>query len=148
TFTLPKPERRPLAGNPVGVTLNDFLDAGLRNTAYSAWHDESKSADGRWCWHASALCRCPRKQILKRAGYAMDTQDRDQAMLLEQAKFIHEVMFRFSLAYTADPANEAEVAVAEVGYRHPTLNLAAKPDLLLNKRGNLVLIDYKSENEG
>ena len=131
----------------VGVTMRDILDAGLKVEGYSNWHDEAHKPDG-YKWHASSLTFCTRREILKRAGYVMDMDDPDQAMLLEQAKMIHEWMERAITAYCADPANEAEILVTEIGYTHPTLNLRAKPDALLGIRGIPVLVDYKTEKEG
>jgi len=129
-----------------GISLSDVLDAGLKVTAYSEWHDESKNE--RFCWHASQLSGCPRQAILKRAGYPMDTEERDQAMLLQQAQMIHRWMEACITAYCDDPANQAELVVAEVGFRHPTLNLAAKPDAVLRARDRLVIFDWKTEKEG
>jgi hypothetical protein len=131
----------------VGVTMRDILDAGLKVEAYSNWHDEAHKPDG-YKWHASSLTFCTRREILKRAGYVMDMDDPDQAMLLEQAKMIHEWMERAITAYCADPSNEAEILVTEIGYTHTTLNLRAKPDALLSIRGVPVLVDYKTEKEG
>jgi hypothetical protein len=131
----------------VGVTMRDILNAGLKVEGFSQWHDESHKPDG-FHWHASSLTFCSRREILKRAGYVMDMDDPDQAMLLEQAKMIHEWMERAITSYCADPMNEATVLCTEVGYTHPTLNLRAKPDALLEIRGVPVLVDYKTEKEG
>lgn len=131
----------------VGVTMRDILDAGLKVGGYSQWHDEAHKADG-YKWHASSLTFCTRREILKRAGYVMDMDDPDQAMLLEQAKMIHEWMERAITAFCADPANEASILCTEIGYTHTSLNLRAKPDALLSIRGVPVLVDYKTEKEG
>jgi hypothetical protein len=132
--------------NAIGVTMRDILDAGLKIEGYSQWHDEGSKEDYKW--HASGLTFCSRREILKRAGYVMDMDDPDQAMLLEQAKMIHEWMERAINAYCADPSNEAEILCTEIGYTHSTLNLRAKPDALIKVKGLPVLIDYKSEREG
>lgn len=130
----------------IGVTMRDILDAGLKVGAYSGWHDEGSKDEYKW--HASGLTFCSRREILKRAGYVMTTDDPDQAMLLEQAKMIHEWMERAITAYCADPVNEAQILCTEIGYTHPTLNLRAKPDALLEIKGVPVLVDYKTEKEG
>jgi hypothetical protein len=131
---------------PINVSLADIVDVGIQQAANSAWHMEPKE-DG-YKWHASQLCQCPRKNILKRAGYGRDPAYREGMMAATQGTILHSWLEGAASAYVADPAHGAKILVAEVGYRHPTMALAAKPDLLLEKDGRPVLVDYKTEKEG
>jgi hypothetical protein len=131
---------------PLGFTSEDVMRAGLKARPVDPYF-HNPCSDGVWRWHASALANCPRQQILLRAGRGTDPRPLAGELTMMLGTTFHKQAEQWIETYTLlNP--KVKVVLKEVGQWHDTLNLAAKPDLLLEVDGvGLVLLDWKTEHE-
>lgn len=130
-----------------GFDFTKILEAAIDARGVSEWHQESDDdPDKPFSWHASALGGCPRAQILKRAGLAIDGLTLKSKLNFEVGHIVHG-LFENGAAVYKDIEPDFELVASEFGARHETLNLAAKCDSLVRWQGDLVLLELKTEHE-
>lgn len=131
---------------PIGFTSEDVMRAGIKARAHDPYFDNPCS-DKVWRWHASSLANCPRQQVLLRAGRGTDPRPLASELTMLLGTVFHREAEKWIETYAMlNP--KVKVVLKEVGQWHNTLNLAAKPDLLIDVEGiGLVLLDWKTEHE-
>jgi hypothetical protein len=131
---------------PLGFSAIDIMEAGLKGAPVDSWH-ERPVPPAPWLWHASSLAGCPRAAVLMRAGLdAPAERPLDGQLTMHLGTVFHREMEHF-LQRLCIVKPHVSIVTQEVGFKHSTLNLCAKPDALLKVYDRLVLMDFKTEHE-
>jgi hypothetical protein len=105
------------------------------------WHDKPQPGEP-WYWHASALCKCVREQILKRANL-----DTDGIRVESKNVFAIGHTYHALARYGMHILGQYEDVRTEVGGVHPRLPLAGRADLAYRFESEPVIVDWKTESE-
>lgn len=131
------------ANDPTSPWKRDWNDIITAAFMPNDWH--TRQPEGRYLWHASALGSCPRRQVLKRAGLDSDGTRVESMNTLAIGTLYHALAEMGMRVLSKQDDAPYQNVRTEIGGYHPTLNLAARADLVYEHKDITAVVDWKTE---